>query len=987
MVTTLCLGTGVACTREDEGSVAPPPVITAPMVELSSSTLTLTVGDEMVLDAYYDVEGSLTWRSSDESVLTVDQSVSVKALKAGSATVTATIGEYSATCVVTVNKPVLSLHFYDTNPTVKIGEEYTVKLACVSGEGLSVEWSFENTELLEIVNKQTTVVNGECTLTFKAKAVGETNLTAVVDGIEATVRVVAEEKFLLTLNGVQGAPSYLEVGNEYLLDYVYERNGAVGDSADIEWKVSDSTLAGVENGKLLLASKSGSFTLTGKAGDAEVSRTFTTYKAIGTVDDFRAIANDLTGNYFLKNDIDFEGGQVKPPIAPYSGTGATSATQWLPQHDYFDGVLDGNGYALKNYSPRTETTAENKQNALFGAVGENGVIKNLSLLGVSGYLGGSALVYCHMGRIENVYLEMSLTGTTTAINKNNPFAGIVTKIQGSGSVSKCIAVIDCAMENNKGDAQVYPAENYGAIVGYVSTMGSIEDCYAYTTEGWAVASLPVSAGSIKRSQVFSNGDMFEADYSVFEENGAWIVENGRLPRLKHYNVDGSLAVSEIIVTANSNVKFNGNITASGLYCVELTTDDEGITLADDKMLSIAEDVAAGTRFTLTITLFGDATKRVVYQGKVSTDVTTVEKVAYYDVSADKATIEMSEFEITGTPTAITLEGKELGESNFSIEGNRLTLSGMKSQIYTGIDDLGEKTLVIDTEIATYQCNIRLVSKVIRQSDITDGNPASLDAIFYQDEYKKVDGNVTTYNGYFVLGEDLTFVNTSVHAMPSIFTGTGIRFNGVFDGLGYTISNYSVGGNSGSMFTYLGANASIKNVRFYKPVFNKNGTNWYTQSAGILASISYKGATIENILVEMEYTVGESVTSNKNRLNGVLVREHAGTMKNCIVIIDDQSNNSTMHGYLAAINTGSMENSYVIAKMTGTAADGKIASLIASQMESNSTGTHTSCKIFENIGGTGMADFYADADVTAAIKSYSEYWSFDSTNQTITMKNN
>ena len=49
---------------------------------------------------------TITWTSSDETVATVDATGKVTAVKAGTATITATAGELSATCTVTVSEPV-----------------------------------------------------------------------------------------------------------------------------------------------------------------------------------------------------------------------------------------------------------------------------------------------------------------------------------------------------------------------------------------------------------------------------------------------------------------------------------------------------------------------------------------------------------------------------------------------------------------------------------------------------------------------------------------------------------------------------------------------------------------------------------------------------------------------------------------------------------------------------------------------------------------
>ena len=86
-----------------------------PLVELTGLTLTpkkvdLEVGKTYQLSAVKEpanAEGSLTWTSSKPAVAAVDQSGKVTAKGEGTATITVTCGTKSATCTVTVSKPLV----------------------------------------------------------------------------------------------------------------------------------------------------------------------------------------------------------------------------------------------------------------------------------------------------------------------------------------------------------------------------------------------------------------------------------------------------------------------------------------------------------------------------------------------------------------------------------------------------------------------------------------------------------------------------------------------------------------------------------------------------------------------------------------------------------------------------------------------------------------------------------------------------------------
>ena len=90
----------------------PPEAVAVTEVSLSQSELTLNVNESITLTATVSPENAsnknVSWSSSDETVATVDTNGLVKALKAGTATITVKTqdGEVSATCRVTVTSMV-----------------------------------------------------------------------------------------------------------------------------------------------------------------------------------------------------------------------------------------------------------------------------------------------------------------------------------------------------------------------------------------------------------------------------------------------------------------------------------------------------------------------------------------------------------------------------------------------------------------------------------------------------------------------------------------------------------------------------------------------------------------------------------------------------------------------------------------------------------------------------------------------------------------
>lgn len=81
-------------------------VVAVTSITLNKTELTLTEGESETLTATVKpddaTDKTVTWTTSDASIATVDANGKVTAVKEGSATVTATAGDKSATCVITV---------------------------------------------------------------------------------------------------------------------------------------------------------------------------------------------------------------------------------------------------------------------------------------------------------------------------------------------------------------------------------------------------------------------------------------------------------------------------------------------------------------------------------------------------------------------------------------------------------------------------------------------------------------------------------------------------------------------------------------------------------------------------------------------------------------------------------------------------------------------------------------------------------------------
>ncbi len=211
-------------------------------------TLTATVLPEDATDK------AVIWSSSDESVATVDANGKVTALALGNATITASCGEATATCAVTVvATEVESIQIDQEDMTVRLGEmsQLTVTVYPDDATDKRVEWSSSATDVATVDN------DGNVTAT----GIGTTEIIATANnGISdrITVTVIAPLAISIALSADEIIIS--EVGETFLLTATVAPMEASGQS--LEWTSSDESIATV--------SQEGTVTITG-IGDAVIT--------------------------------------------------------------------------------------------------------------------------------------------------------------------------------------------------------------------------------------------------------------------------------------------------------------------------------------------------------------------------------------------------------------------------------------------------------------------------------------------------------------------------------------------------------------------------------------------------------------------------------------------------------------------------------------------------------------------------------------------
>ncbi|MBP3435683.1 MAG: Ig-like domain-containing protein [Clostridia bacterium] len=177
--------------------------VAATGIAFDKTELELNVGDKetlavSILPEGAELEGEPTWKSSDETVATVENGT-VTAVSGGTATIVATVGDFSAACAVTVSNVSASDTFKLAKHELYIGPsitDYTMYAAVpaltVDGKAYaeSLTWTSSNTNVVKISNSSTglfySVVGADGTAIITAtNAAGESHsckVTVAFDG-------------------------------------------------------------------------------------------------------------------------------------------------------------------------------------------------------------------------------------------------------------------------------------------------------------------------------------------------------------------------------------------------------------------------------------------------------------------------------------------------------------------------------------------------------------------------------------------------------------------------------------------------------------------------------------------------------------------------------------------------------------------------------------------------------------------------------------
>lgn len=250
----------VTVSKKDDGKTD---TVAVESVTLSKSSLPLEVDGEETLQATVlpanATDKTVRWASSDESVATVTDG-KVKAVGKGTATITATAGNQSATCAVSVQEKFIyveSISISNSELTLEIGakETLTITFNPANATDKTVKWSSQNKDVATVEGGKVTAVAEGTTL-----IIADVSQFRVACSVTVVPSVVKAERVALDQTELNMA-----IGDEKTLKATVLPN----DTADksITWTSSDTAVATVDSDGKVTAIAAGSATITAKTAN------------------------------------------------------------------------------------------------------------------------------------------------------------------------------------------------------------------------------------------------------------------------------------------------------------------------------------------------------------------------------------------------------------------------------------------------------------------------------------------------------------------------------------------------------------------------------------------------------------------------------------------------------------------------------------------------------------------------------------------------
>ena len=241
-------------------------------LELNKTTAVLNKGEKITLKPTFTPTSvsnqSVTWKSSDENIATVDEDGSVTGVAEGKATITVTSQantEKTATCEITVQDKISveSVSIDITEKQLQVGEsvKLTATINPLSATDKTITWKTDDEGIADVDQ------NGNVT----AKSAGIANITVTTNDGNKTatskITVVNKEPETIKVESIALNKTQvdMQVGDTTSLVVSFTPQNAT--NKEVTWEVDDESVATVDKNGIITAISEGTTTLTVTSAD------------------------------------------------------------------------------------------------------------------------------------------------------------------------------------------------------------------------------------------------------------------------------------------------------------------------------------------------------------------------------------------------------------------------------------------------------------------------------------------------------------------------------------------------------------------------------------------------------------------------------------------------------------------------------------------------------------------------------------------------
>ncbi len=908
-------------------------------VTLDKTALAIERFDTATITATVEgTTGEVVWSSDNEGVATVSGGV-VTAVAAGVATITAKVGDASATCAVTVTDsgyfPILNTG----KSELSLIESATYTLTpsvTFRGNGVTASFTYEVADsavaTVSDAGVITAVKAGTTTVTVRSSYVGYSLEETV------TVKVMENSSITLSDSSVSLATSKPD-GTDYLTSKTVTADvidkGADGDAGNIVWSTGSDTVATVSGG-IITAVGEGTTTVTatyvttsGKTITATVAVEviIPVVKYDGSFDwdlgvspkvqlDVNAIA-DKTSDSVVRVEVDgtaVTSSVVDDKKIKLDGVtfGEKSVVVYFADVAYDVKVVAASKIIttkdelsnLKSYLNEISTTSGKLQYDGYVMLGDNvdmegsNFNKLCGLASSGGNVGDYGFVGVFDGRghvISNVSVngEQYLFGImgTNGILRNVGFVDVT--LAGRNASLLGIRVFGL-VENVFVKASSNGRNNW---TGALTSLGHGEykNVFVYIDDnGTASGDVGSVVGKADSALMLTNVFSVSGFQNVGTQNsGSTITNCGKSLSLaafkeaeynlsgfdsEYWTVDGNIPLFKSYAEMLSDLAITSTKT-------ELFAKDEVKFEANREATFSAQTEIPG------VTVLPDGTVKVAAELNESEFTLVLVATSQFD-STKTATATISIKAVRRQDITDTYR-IELGGSDISV-----TLNGVTGTITKVTDSKGETvpaTIAGNKITFTKDALAAVGFGKQRLSFVTDEMIYDATNVYIYskiittkaelENLKSYATQVSTgvWDGYFVIDKDIDMAGghfSNIQGWMNATNGT-YGFKGTIDGQGHIISNVASGGETQNLVGYLLADGTVKNIGFVNATLTG-------KSPTLVAFRSY--GTIENIFAVAERSVGSN-----NQFSGVIVNLSHADMKNCTVYVNDTNTTTGVVG--------------------------------------------------------------------------------------------